>query len=74
MPKKQRPEPIQLEARIALVRLIVADQQALIARLLATEESALDAERTLQTYLSSLKHLEDHAQRFRRRYRRRPKK
>jgi hypothetical protein len=74
MPKKQRPELIQLEARIAIVRRIVADQQALIVRLLAGGEFALDAERTLQMYLSSLRHLEDHARRFRRRDGRHPKK
>jgi hypothetical protein len=74
MPKNQRPELIQLKARIAIVRRIVADQQALILRLLEARVSALDAERTLEMYLSSFRHLEDHVQRLRRRYLRHPKK
>ena len=74
MPKKQRPDLIQLEARIAIVRRVVANQQARIAALLAAGDSAIDAERILQMYLSSLRHLEDHGRKSRRRYGRRPKK
>ena len=46
--------------RAAEAQRIVADQQALIAQLKASKQATLDAERSLQLYVSSLKHLEDH--------------
>ena len=51
--------------RVAEARRIVASQQELIARLKALGQSTFDAERALQTYLSALKHLEDHERRVR---------
>jgi hypothetical protein len=48
----------------AEARRIVADQNELIMTLEASGRSALAAERALQTYLSALKHLEDHERRI----------
>jgi hypothetical protein len=62
---RKRPELILIAQRVAAARKIVADQQALIADLTASGQSAADAEKTLQTYLSSLRHLEDHARKLR---------
>ena len=45
--------------RAAEARRIVAAQQELIARLTALRQPTFDAECALQTYVSSLKHLED---------------
>lgn len=48
------------ESRTAEARLIVAQQSELIAKLKASGQPSLDAERTLVTYISALKHLEAH--------------
>ena len=69
MPRK-RPELVLLAQRVATARKIVADQQALIARLAAAGEPTVEAEKTLQTYLSALRHLEDHARQMRAKHRR----
>jgi len=46
--------------RVALARRLVVDQQDLIVRLRALKQPTMDAEAMLQTYLSALRHLEDH--------------
>ncbi len=58
MPRKQ-PKLILATFRTAEARRIVAHQRGLIAVLKAKGESTLQAEATLQMYLSSLKLLED---------------
>jgi hypothetical protein len=58
MPRKQ-PKLILAEHRAAEARRIVENQRGLIAVLKAKGESTLQAEATLQMYLSSLKLLED---------------
>ncbi len=58
MPRKH-PKLIVAAHRAAEARRIVADQRGLIAMLRAKGESTLEAEATLQMYLSSLKLLED---------------
>jgi len=58
MPRKQ-PKLILAAHRAAEARRIVENQRGLIAVLKAKGESTLQAEATLQMYLSSLKLLED---------------
>jgi len=64
MPRKKA-NLIVAAHRAAEARRIVADQHALIGRLKASGHPTLDAERALQTYLSSLRHLEDHEDKVR---------
>jgi hypothetical protein len=64
MPRKKA-KLIVAQQRVAEARRIVADQHELIARLKASENPTVDAERSLQTYVRSLKHLEDHKRRIR---------
>jgi hypothetical protein len=59
MPRKQAPLVVAAQ-RIAEARRIVADQQALVARLRVLKRPTDDAETLLHTYLSALAHLEDH--------------
>jgi hypothetical protein len=58
MPRK-KPGLILAARRTAKARQIVAAQHALIVKLKTSGKSTLDAERSLSTYASSLKHLED---------------
>ena len=51
--------------RVARAKRLVADQRVLIARLRAAGQPTLDAESSLQTYLSALTLLEAHAHRIR---------
>jgi len=52
--------------RTAEARRIVAAQRDLIERLTAAEDPAVsDAEQTLSTYESALRHLEDHERKIR---------
>ena len=51
--------------RVAEARQIVADQRAIIASLRAADQLALEAEGSLQTYLSALTLLEAHERRIR---------
>jgi hypothetical protein len=51
--------------RVAKAKRIVADQRVLIARLRAAGQPTLDAESSLQIYLSALKLLEAPEQRIR---------
>ena len=46
--------------RVAVARRLVVDQQDLIVRLRALKQPTTDAEAMLQTYLSALRHPEDH--------------
>ena len=46
--------------RVAVARRLIVDQQNLIARLRALKQPTTDAEATLQTCRSALRHLEDH--------------
>ncbi len=64
MPRK-KPKLILAAHRVAEARQIVADVGELIVTLKASGRPTLDAERALQTYVSSLKHLEDHERRVR---------
>jgi len=58
MPRK-KPGLILAAQRTAKARQIIAAQHALIVKLKTSGKSTLDAERSLSTYVSSLKHLED---------------
>lgn len=64
MPRK-RPELVLLTQRIAVARKIIAKQQTLVAALRASGQPTVEAENALQTYLSALRHLEDHARKMR---------
>jgi hypothetical protein len=59
MPRK-RPKQVLAAQRVAEARRIVVEQQALIERLKAEGRPTLEAERSLQSYESALKHLEAH--------------
>jgi hypothetical protein len=63
MPRK-RAKLVVTAHRTAEARRIVGDQHKLIERLKALGHPTLDAERALQTYVSALKHLEDHERRL----------
>lgn len=65
MPRK-KPRLIVAANRVAEARRIVVEQSDLIARLKASDDPALDAERALQSYLSSLEHLEDYERKIKR--------
>jgi hypothetical protein len=58
MPRR-KPGLILAAQRTAKARQIVAAQHALILKLKTSGKSTLDAERSLSTYVSSHKHLED---------------
>jgi hypothetical protein len=64
MPRK-KPKLILAADRVAKARKIVADRRELIMTLKASGRSTLAAEHTLQIFVSSLKHLEDHERRIR---------
>jgi len=64
MPRK-KPKLIVAAHRVAEARRIVAEQHQLIAKLKAFGRPTLDAERTLQMYVGSLKHLEDYERKIR---------
>jgi hypothetical protein len=64
MPRKKA-KLIVAAHRVAEARRIVANQHELIVTLKALGQPTVDAERALQTYLSALKHLEDHERRVR---------
>ncbi len=64
MPRK-KPKLIVAAHRAAEARRIVADLRELIVTLKASGQPALNAERSLQSYASALKHLEDHERRVR---------
>jgi hypothetical protein len=57
--QRKRPGLILAAQRTAKARQIVAAQHALIVKLKTSGKSTLDAERSLSTYVSSLKHLKD---------------
>jgi hypothetical protein len=59
MPKK-RPKLVAIAEQLATARHIVAEQQALVAKLRTYAQPMLEAEGTLRTYLSALAHLEAH--------------
>ena len=59
MPRK-KPALISAAHRAGEARRIVANQQELIARLKASGHPTLDAKLALRTYVSALKHLENH--------------
>lgn len=61
----KRPKLVVLAKRIAEVRRIVDQQQALLERLRISGQPTTDAEGVLRTYASSLTHLLDHARRMR---------
>ncbi len=65
MPRK-KPRLIVAANRVAEARRIVVEQSDLIAKLKASDDPALDAERALQSYLSSLEHLEDYERKIKR--------
>jgi hypothetical protein len=64
MPKK-RPKLVTVAERLVVARRIVAKQSALVTKLRANGKPTLEAEGTLQTYRSSLHHLESHARNMR---------
>ena len=64
MPSK-KPKLVALAKRIAVVRRIIDQQQALLERLRISGQSTVEAEAMLATYVSSLTHLLDHERRMR---------
>lgn len=64
MPRKS-PNLILAANRAAEARRIVAGQQLLVETLKASGQPTLDAERSLQQYISALKVLEGHEHRLR---------
>jgi hypothetical protein len=62
---RKNPKIILAAMRAAEARRIVAAQRQLIEGLRAARTLTLDAERTLTTYESSLKHLEAHESKLR---------
>ena len=56
--------------RLARAREIVTNQHALIAKLRALGQPSEDAEKSLQSYESSLRHLEEHESKLRAEFRR----
>jgi hypothetical protein len=64
MPKK-KPTVVPAAQRADEARRIVARQRDLVVTLKALGRPADDAERVLKTYVSALKHLEDHVRKFR---------
>jgi hypothetical protein len=62
---RKRPELVLLAQRLATARKVIADQQLLIASLTAAGQPTTDADKALRTYLSALRHLEDHARKMR---------
>jgi hypothetical protein len=64
MPRK-RSKLIAIAQRVAVARRIVAEQSALVAKLQAEGQPTFEADGTLRTYISSLKHLEAHAHKMR---------
>jgi hypothetical protein len=62
---RQNPKLILAATRVAEARRIVGDQRALIAKLQANGDPTADAEKTLATYESALKHLEGYEQKLR---------
>jgi len=69
MPRRH-PILIAASARLARARQIVADQRDLIAKLQLAGRPTVEAEKTLQTYESSLRHLEEHERKVREEFRR----
>jgi hypothetical protein len=65
MPGRNYPKITLAAMRTAQARRIVAAQHQLIEGLKMTGSPALDAERTLMIYLSSLRHLEAHEDKLR---------
>jgi hypothetical protein len=59
MPKKKA-KLVELKQKIDVARRIVAKQQAIVDKLLATRKPSVAAEGILRTYQSSLNHLEAH--------------
>ena len=64
MPRKKR-KLIMAAQRAAEARRIVADLNDRIVTLKASERPTLEAERALETYISSLRHLEGYERRIR---------
>jgi hypothetical protein len=61
---------IAAAARLARAREIVANQRALVAQLRALGQPTEDAEKSLQMYESSFRHLEEHESKLREEFRR----
>jgi hypothetical protein len=69
MPRRD-PLLIVAAVRLARAREIVANQRALIAKLRVLGQPTEDAEKSLQSYESSLRHLEEHESKLREEFRR----
>jgi hypothetical protein len=69
MPRRH-PLLIVASARLAQARQIVCGQRDLIANLQMAGQPTIEAEKTLQTYESSLRHLEEHERKLRKEFRR----
>ena len=69
MPRRH-PILIVASARLAQARQIVGGQRELIAKLRLDGQPTVEAEKTLQTYESSLRHLEEHERKLREEFRR----
>ena len=61
----KNPKLIVTATRAAEARRIIANQDELIASLKASAQSTLDAEKSLKSYISALKHLQGHERRMR---------
>ena len=64
MPRKKA-KLVEIEQKIEVARRIVAKQQAIVDKLIATKKPSVEAEGTLRTYLGSLNHLETHKRQMR---------
>jgi hypothetical protein len=69
MPRRH-PLLIVASARLARARQIVGDQCDLIAKLQAAGKPMAEAKKTLKTYESSVRHLEEHERKLREEFRR----
>lgn len=69
MPRRH-PLLIVASARVAQARQFVGGQRDLIAKLQTAGQPTVEAEKTLQIYESSLRHLEEHERKLREEFRR----
>jgi hypothetical protein len=66
---RRHPLLVVASARVAWARQVVSDQRKLIAQLLGARQATAEAKKVLQTYESSLGHLEEHQRKLRDKFR-----
>jgi hypothetical protein len=62
---RKRPKLVTVAERLVVARRVVANQSVLVRKLRAKGHPTLEAEGTLQSYRSSLHHLESHERKMR---------